>query len=58
MGEQSGEQFLELAFSDFLDLVKVLKMLYGREVAEKFLTRGMSEVYNIDIARLLDKKGI
>lgn len=58
MGEQSGDQFLEIGFSDFLDLVKVLKMLYGREIAERFLTRGMSEVYNIDIARLLDKKGL
>ena len=58
MGKQSGEQLLELSFSEFCDLVKVIKMLYGRDIADRVFTNNMWSVYNIDIARLLDKKGI
>lgn len=50
---------VELNFDEFLSLVKVLKMLYGREIAEKCFTNGLSQLYNIDSASFskLFKKG-
>lgn len=38
---------LDMSYQEFLDTVKVLKMLYGRDVAEKFFTKNITEVYNI-----------
>lgn len=38
---------LNVSYQEFLDTVKVLKMLYGRDVAEKFFTKNITEVYNI-----------
>ena len=43
---------VELTFEEFLDLVKVVKMLYGRDVAEKCFTKGLSQLYNIDSASI------
>jgi len=37
-----------MLFSEFLDLVKVMKMLYGREIAEKFFTKNVTSFYNLD----------
>lgn len=35
-------------FTEFLDLVKVLKMLYGRQVAEIFFTKNVGSYYDLD----------
>lgn len=43
---------LRLTLEEFLHLVKVIKMLYGREIAEKYFTKGLSQIYNIDSASL------
>lgn len=45
---------LDLAsFKDALDFVRVVKMLYGRDVAERLFTKIMKECYNVDSASLL-----
>lgn len=41
-----------MQFSEFLDLVKVLKMLYGTQIAEKFFTKNISLYYDLDSASL------
>lgn len=45
---RTEERFLELSFEEFLGFVKVVKMLYGRDVAEKVFTKKMKEWYNVD----------
>lgn len=41
------------SFQDALDFVRVVKMLYGRDVAERLFTKIMKECYNVDSASLL-----
>ena len=36
-----------MSFYDFLALIKILKMLYGRTVAEKYFTKHIDEWYNL-----------
>lgn len=45
---KESENTLVLSFEEFLSLVKVVKMLYGREVAERLFTKKIKEWYNID----------
>lgn len=35
-----------ITYSEFLDTVKVLKMLYGRDIAERFFTQNKHLWYN------------
>lgn len=44
-----------MTYSEFLDTVKVLKMLYGRDIAEKFFTDNICSWYNVDNASFLKK---
>lgn len=45
---------LELpSFQDALALVRVVKMLYGRDIAERLFTKIMKECYNVNSASLL-----
>lgn len=53
MREQDGNQ---MTYLEFLQTVKVLKMLYGREIAEKFFTENIIAWYNIDNASFLNVK--
>lgn len=46
MARGTRQEFLELTIPEFLDFVKVLKMLYGRDVAEKVFTKKLKEWYN------------
>lgn len=41
---------------EFLQLVKVVKMLYGKEQALKLLEKNLNQYYNIDSASLTLKK--
>lgn len=41
------------SFHDALDLIRVVKMLYGRDIAERLFTKIMNECYNVDSASLL-----
>lgn len=43
-----------MTYSEFLDTTKVLKMLYGREIAEKFFTKNLSSWYNVDSVSILN----
>lgn len=45
-----------MTFTEFLQLVKVLKMLYGRNVAEMFFTKNISLYYDLDNESLLKLK--
>lgn len=36
-----------MSFMEFLEFVKVVKMLYGRDFAEKLFTKNISSYYNI-----------
>lgn len=38
----------QIAYANFLDTVKVLKMLFGRQIAENFFTDNMSVFYDVD----------
>ena len=40
----------KISYQESLDTVKVIKMLYGRDPAEKFFTDNISVFYNIDNA--------
>lgn len=40
----------EMTYIEFLKTVQVLKILYGREIAEDFFTKNITEWYNIDNA--------
>ena len=44
------------SFNDFLTFIKVLKMLYGRDVAEKVFTKALKECYNVDSASIINLK--
>lgn len=48
-----------MTYDEFLNTCKVLKMLYGREIAEKFLTNNIHKYYNLTNESLLNltKKG-
>jgi len=37
-----------MQFTEFLQLTKVLKMLYGREIAEKFFAKNISLYYDLN----------
>lgn len=43
-----------MKYTEFLETVKVLKMLYGREIAEKVFTNNVGKWYNIDSASLIN----
>lgn len=43
----------KMSFDEFLHTVRVIKMLYGREVAEKFFTKNLPLWYNLDSASLI-----
>lgn len=45
-----------MPFNEFLDLVKVMKMLYGREIAEKFFAKNIQLYYNLDSASISKTK--
>jgi len=47
-----------MKYQDFLDTVKVLKMLYGREIAEKFFAKNAKLYYNLDSESLLNPLGV
>ena len=40
-------KFFPMTFHDFLALVRCIKMLYGRTVAEKYFTKHIDEWYNL-----------
>lgn len=44
-----------MPFNEFLDLVKVLKMLYGSEIAKNFFTKNVNKYYNLDSESILKK---
>lgn len=46
-------------YTEFLDTVKVLKMLYGRDIAEKFFTKNKEQFKILDSVSVskLQKKG-
>jgi len=50
------EPSLSMTYAEFLATVKVLKMLYGRDIAEKFFTKNIIEVYNISSESLPKNK--
>jgi hypothetical protein len=52
--EGDGFEVNVMKYSDFLDTVKVLKMLYGREIAEKFFTKNASMYYNLNSESILN----
>lgn len=37
-----------MPFLEFLQLVKTLKMLFGREIAEKFFTKNINMYYDLN----------
>ena len=41
-----------IPFDEFLQLVKVVKMLYGREPATKLLENNLHKYYNLDSASI------
>ena len=47
-----------MLFNEFLDLTKVLKMLYGREIAEKFFTNNIGMYYDLDNESLSSLKKV
>ena len=36
-----------MSFNEFLNLVKVIKMLYGREISSKVLEKNLHKYYNL-----------
>lgn len=46
-----------MSYSEFLDTVKVLKMLFGRDVAEKFFTKNIDLFYDVNSESILKQKG-
>lgn len=38
----------ELNIQEFFDLIKVLKMLYGRDIAEKVFDKHLDQIYTPD----------
>lgn len=45
-----------MSFMEFLELVKVIKMLYGRDLAEKVFTKNIGSYYNINSESLFKLK--
>lgn len=45
-----------MTFTEFLSLVKVLKMLYGRDFADNFFTNNIDLYYDLDSASLNKQK--
>lgn len=43
-----GESASRMSYLEFLETIKVFKMLYGREVAENILTKNIHKWYNLD----------
>lgn len=46
----SGTPKKPLDYTDFLNTVKVVRMLYGRDAAKKYLTDNLGVYYNLDNA--------
>lgn len=46
----SGTPKKQLSYSDFLSTVKVIRMLYGKDLAKKYLTDNLGVYYNLDNA--------
>lgn len=44
--------------SEAMNFIKVLKMLYGRDVAERVFTSIMKQCYNVDSASLINFKKV
>lgn len=47
-----------MSYPEFLDTVKVLKMLYGRDIAEIFFTKNNNLYYDTNSASIFAKKEI
>ncbi len=47
-----------MSFGEFLKLVNVVKMLYGRSVAEKFFTNNVDQYYNLNSASITSIKKV
>lgn len=47
-----------MPFLEFLALVKVIKMLYGRDFAEKFFTNNISQYYNLNSESLFNLRKV
>lgn len=45
----------QLEYSNFLNTIKVLKMLFGRQIAENFFTNNMHLFYDIDSESIANK---
>lgn len=43
-----------MTYLEFLQTIKVLKMLFGREVAEKVFTKNINSYYNLNSENLLN----
>lgn len=43
---------------EFLQLIKVVKMLYGRDTAEKVFTKNINMYYNLDSTSFTLKKEV
>lgn len=43
---------------EFLELVKVVKMLYGRDIAEKLFTKNINTFYNVSSASITNTQEI
>lgn len=48
----------KLTRQEFLELVKVVKMLYGREIAEKLFTKNLKVFYNVDSESLIKLESV
>jgi len=47
-----------MSFTEFLQLTKVLRMIYGRTVSQKFFEKNVGMYYDLDSASLSNlKKG-
>lgn len=42
-----------MSYIEFLKTIQVLKMLYGRDIAEKVFTKNLGRWYNIDSESLI-----
>lgn len=47
---------LKIDFNEFLDLVKVIKMLYGRDIATRFFENYIKKWYNVNSESMLNPK--
>lgn len=44
-----------MSFLEFLKLVATIKMLYGRDIAERVFTNNLNKYYNLDSESLLKR---